>query len=174
MQEIETCEIDAESEGKAIEKAFADFEAGHKIKAITEIKKIVGNFHSTLAACQPSAMTDDIAALNTWLVQFKDPKALIAHVTKRFLLHRADIEQDFQTMKTDWQNKMYVQSGEAMADLVVSAIGPVEDSEPEDIELDIKAIPDFVAGFIFELTGDNKLTEIEQCYQGGDQVVIDA
>jgi len=76
-------------------------------------------------------------------------------------------------METDWQNKMYVQSGEAMADLIVSAIGPVEDSG-SDIDVDVMEIPDFIAGFIYQLTGDNDLTEIESCYQGGDNVVIDA
>lgn len=95
MVEIETCEIDAENEGKNVEKAIADFKAGHKIRAITELKKIVSNFHTTLADCKVSAMSDDTAALKTWLDQFKDPKKLIAHVTKRFLQQRAEIEQDF-------------------------------------------------------------------------------
>lgn len=117
-------------------------------------------------------MSSDIQNLDAWLAQFKDPKKLAAHVAKRFLLHKGDIEQDFKTMKADWGAKMYVQSGEAAADLVVSAIGPVNDSE--DLSLDLLAIPDFVAGFIFQLTGDNHLEEIETCYQGGDQVVIDA
>ena len=40
--------------------------------------------------------------------------------------------------------------------------------------LDAKAIPDWIAGFLFELTGDNKLSEIEQCYQGGEGLVNDA
>ena len=39
---------------------------------------------------------------------------------------------------------------------------------------DAMAIPDFVAGFIYGMTGDNQLTEIEACYQGGSQVVTDA
>lgn len=29
------------------------------------------------------------------------------------------------------------------------------------------AIPDFIAGFMYGMTGDNNLTEIEACYQGG-------
>lgn len=69
-------------------------------------------------------------------------------------------------MKSDWASKMYVASGEAMADLVVSAIGPVDATE--DIGIDAVAIPDFIAGFMFQLTGDNDMTEIEACYQGGD------
>merc|ERR1712176_1637588 len=38
---------------------------------------------------------------------------------------------------------------------------------------DLTAVPDFIAGFIYGMTGDNDLTEIEACYQGGDQVVTD-
>ena len=41
-------------------------------------------------------------------------------------------------------------------------------------EFDAIAVPDFIAGFIYGLTGDNKLTKIEACYQGGDTVVTDA
>jgi hypothetical protein len=44
LTEIAACEVDAEAEGEAVEKAFADFEAGHKIKAIAEFKKIVSNW----------------------------------------------------------------------------------------------------------------------------------
>ena len=42
------------------------------------------------------------------------------------------------------------------------------------VSADAMEIPDFIAGFIYGLTGDNKLTEIEQCYQGGDTVVTEA
>ena len=33
---------------------------------------------------------------------------------------------------------------------------------------DAMAVPDFVAGFIYGMTGDNHLSEIEACYQGGE------
>jgi len=39
---------------------------------------------------------------------------------------------------------------------------------------DVMAVPDFVAGFIYGMTGDNNLTEIEACFQGGEQLVTDA
>jgi len=39
---------------------------------------------------------------------------------------------------------------------------------------DAMAVPDFVAGFIYGMTGDNHLTEIEACYQGGSQIVTDS
>ena len=40
-------------------------------------------------------------------------------------------------------------------------------------ELEAMAIPDFVAGFVYGMTGDNHLTEIEACYTGGTDVVSD-
>ena len=36
------------------------------------------------------------------------------------------------------------------------------------LDLTVMAIPDFVAGFIYGMTGDNHLTEIEACFQGPD------
>lgn len=39
---------------------------------------------------------------------------------------------------------------------------------------DAMAVPDFVAGFIYGMTGDNHLAEIEACYQGGEQIVTDS
>jgi len=36
-----------------------------------------------------------------------------------------------------------------------------------NVDISALAIPDFVAGFVYGLTGDNNLTEIEACYQGG-------
>ena len=32
----------------------------------------------------------------------------------------------------------------------------------------VMGVADFVAGFMFGMTGDNHLTEIEACYQGGE------
>lgn len=36
------------------------------------------------------------------------------------------------------------------------------------------AIPDFVAGFIYGMTGDNHLTEIEACWSGSTDTISDA
>lgn len=37
-----------------------------------------------------------------------------------------------------------------------------------NVDISVMAIPDFVAGFVYGLTGDNHLTEIEACYTGGE------
>ena len=40
--------------------------------------------------------------------------------------------------------------------------------------LDAMSIPDFITGFMFGMTGDNHLAEIEACYQGGEQIATDS
>ena len=39
------------------------------------------------------------------------------------------------------------------------------------IELNVMAIPDFIAGFVYGFTGANHLVQLEQCYQGSDNVL---
>jgi len=39
---------------------------------------------------------------------------------------------------------------------------------------DAIAVPDFISGFIYGMTGDNHLTEIEACYQGGSKIIADS
>ena len=39
--------------------------------------------------------------------------------------------------------------------------------------LNVMAAPEFIAGFIFGFTQYNHLVEIEQCYQGSDNVIFD-
>ena len=36
-----------------------------------------------------------------------------------------------------------------------------------NVDISVMAIPDFIAGFVFGMTGNNDLEEIESCYQGG-------
>ena len=40
----------------------------------------------------------------------------------------------------------------------------------QTVDITAMAIPDFVAGFVYGMTGNNNLTEIEACYQGGELV----
>jgi len=171
MDEIQACGVDAENEGKAVEQALSDLKAGHKVKAIMELKKLVTNWKTNLADCAPAKMETDIQALEQWAQVFKDPKKLVAQISKHYLLHKADITDDFTEFETDWKSGQYYLSGESMADLITVAIGSVEDPH---YDLDAEAIPDFAAGFIYQLTGDNHMTELEQCFTGGEGLVTDA
>ena len=43
-----------------------------------------------------------------------------------------------------------------------------------DTGLSAMSVPDFIAGFMYGMTGDNHLAEIEACYQGGAQIATDS
>lgn len=137
-----------------------------------ELKHLVTSWKNDLADCATTKMQPDIQAFEKWAEVFKNPKKLIKKISKAMVMHKADIDQDIEEMETDWKTGDYYLSGESLADLITVAIGPVEDGE--DVDIDAKAIPDFVAGFIYQLTGDNKMTEIEQCWTGGEGMVEDA
>lgn len=123
-------------------------------------------------------MDEDIAAITEWVSIFKDPTALIADVTKHLALHRKVIKSDIALVKSDWAAAEYWAAGIAAADLATMAIGPIKPVYPSMIEAEVglsaMAVPDFVAGLIYGFTGDNQLTEIEDCWNGGNQVVTDA
>jgi hypothetical protein len=50
---------------------------------------------------------------------------------------------------------------------VIKAVGPINPVVSPNwavANFDAMAIPDFIAGFIYGMTGDNDLVEIEACY----------
>ena len=72
-------------------------------------------------------------------------------------------------------NKNYVQAGNDFADISVDLIGTppsglVQGHVLPDFDCDVHCINHLLAGFIFGMTTENKLTEIEACYQGGAEM----
>ena len=41
----------------------------------------------------------------------------------------------------------------------------------DELEFDIKAVPDFAAGFLYGMVGDNHLDEFETCFQSSEQLM---
>merc|ERR1711920_724224 len=41
----------------------------------------------------------------------------------------------------------------------------------ENLELDLLAVPDFAAGFLYGMVGDNHLSEFETCFQNSEQLM---
>ena len=53
-------------------------------------------------------------------------------------------------------------AGQDLAALMTVAVGPIETSAVANVG--VTDIADFVAGFVYGMTGDNQLTEIEACF----------
>ena len=82
------------------------------------------------------------------------------------VFHSKEIKQDVSDVKTEWAGEQYFQSGKSAADLLTVAIGPIKQTETEDLGLDLMMLPDMAAGFVYGMVGDNKLSEFEACYSG--------
>ena len=72
-------------------------------------------------------------------------------------------------MKEEWASDLFFKAGVTAADIVVKTVGPIKPLA-NPLKLDPLALPDFVAGFIYGMTGDNDLTELEACYQGSVEI----
>ena len=108
-------------------------------------------------------MDEDIAAIEAWAQIFTNPAKLSATLAKHWAFHKKEIEADAKTLETDWDAQSYFQAGDDLAALMTLAIGPIETNEVANFG--VMDTADFVAGFVYGMTGDNQLTEIEACYQ---------
>lgn len=66
-------------------------------------------------------------------------------------------------MKTEWAADQFFQAGVTAADIVIKTVGPIN-PVTSSFQFDAMALPDFIAGFIYGMTGDNDLVEIESCF----------
>ena len=49
---------------------------------------------------------------------------------------------------------------------LTEAVGPITSPTNDAENVEILSVPEFVAGFLYGITGDLNLTEVEACYQG--------
>jgi len=94
---------------------------------------------------------------------------LAAVVSKNMLFHHDAIAADANTLTTDWNSALYYESGEALAQLMIDLIGPIE--LENSVEIDAMAVPQFIAGFVYGMVQDNQLEEIEACAQGWESML---
>ena len=83
------------------------------------------------------------------------------------LFQRSTIMADIDAIKTDWSADEFYAAGKATADLLTVAVGPVTvapELEFANYSLDLLALPELAAGFVYGMVGDNHLAEMETCY----------
>lgn len=85
------------------------------------------------------------------------------------MLHKKGVKADIAEMKEEWASDLFFKAGVTAADIVVKTVGPIK-PVANPLKLDPMAIPDFVAGFIYGMTGDNDLVEIEACFQANQEM----
>jgi len=168
LAEIQTCATDAESLVPQVEELIADIEAKHLIKAAKLAKTIAGSFPTMLSACE--GMGPEVKALAQWATVFEHPKTIAEDIAKSMVFHKKEITGDISTVKTDWNAKQYYQSGMAAADILFVSVGPVPQSS-NNVGMDLFALPEVAAGFVYGMVGDNHLSEMEACYSSTQPLI---
>ena len=112
--------------------------------------------------------------MESWASIFLDPEALGEAVSYNYLENRAEFKTLVSLMTDDMGASNHFQSGKDLADISVLLIGeaPAEIPEVDDYSetVDLNMVNHILAGFIYGMTTDNHLTEIEACYQGGAEM----
>jgi hypothetical protein len=168
LAEIEACYNGGEAIVNEAREALADIKAGSFIKGAKAFEQVVKEISPALASCEN--MGDDIKEIEAWAAVFKQPGDLAKELAKNWLLHKKKVKSDIQHEETDWAAGSYFNAGKDTA----NAVDVLVPFPKQTVGLDAMAVPDFVAGFIYQLTGDNQMTEIEQCFTGGQSLVTDA
>ena len=161
LTEIQTCATDGSAVLPQVEAALKDLESGQIAAAIIKLGKIMDTFPTILADCKNTQ--DDLKAIEAWATIFTNKSKLVATVTKNFLLHKKGVKADIADMKTEWAADQFFQAGVTAADIVIKTVGPIN-PVTSAFQFDAMALPDFIAGFIYGMTGDNDLAEIESCF----------
>lgn len=103
-----------------------------------------------------------------------DPEALGEALAYNYLENRPEFKTDVSLLETDLAATDYFSSGKDVADLSILLLGPA----PSELvpladysnTIDLSMINHILAGFIYGMTTDNHLTEIEACYAGGAEM----
>ena len=164
---IETCAHEDATSAKYVEKAMAALIEGDVIRAVSYLVDFAKTVPTDIGDCLDAKA--EVAAIQDWATIFDNKAILTAKATTNYALHKRAVKNDRATMEADWAAKDFFQAGYVGADICRILLGPVVVPTAANelaFPSDPIAVPDFVAGFIYGMTGDNDLTEIEACWNG--------
>ena len=123
---IAPCLKDAEGLDTELVEAVNDFKKKDImdiIKGVSVIGKMIGTVDVDIQDCKSAS--PDIKRIEVWAKIFKDPVALFKKVFSNSIMHISEIHTDIGTIITDAQSKDFKGMGGAIADVLVTAIGPI-------------------------------------------------
>merc|ERR1712032_1737141 len=79
-------------------------------------------------------------------------------VAKNWLLHGKKIKADIAQEKSEWASGDYFNAGKETA-AALELLVPFTSADEDNLQLDILGVPEFAAGFLYGMVGDNHLEE---------------
>ena len=169
LDEIKTC-YDGLAPLKELVDAFiTHMEHLNFFAAIEDFDEFMKSVHHYTLPCTMENLKDDIASIQAWLDQFKHVPSLISKVSKHYIMHRKVIKADISHEKADWAAGSFFKAGADMADVVTLAMGPMNEAPAsplsyyQTVSVPGGYINKVLAGFLYGMTKDNNLSEIESC-----------
>jgi len=123
-------------------------------------------------------MGDDVKAIKDWAGIFKNPKLLAHLATKHAILNHTALMKDVTAEKADWISKNYFHAGVDAADMMTILVGPIKkaylEAKYKGVTFNPLSVPEYVAGLMYGLTGENHLDELTKCLNVGDDLIKQA
>jgi hypothetical protein len=129
---FELCYNEDASSFVYVKQAMAEFMQGNVPAAMADLALFGAALPADVAVCEAAKI--DLTAVEAWATIFSNKPALIADVTKRYLLHKRAIDNDRDQLKADWALGEYYQAGIIGANLAYLAVGPVIVPTTSDLE----------------------------------------
>ena len=164
LEEIESCYQGGSGIVDDAKTAIGDIKSGHYIAGAKQIHAIIEEFPTALSTCEN--LGDDMAKIEEWANTYKSPSKLIKTASKNYLLHKRHIKSDVALVESDWQSEKYFDSGKDTA-ATIDLILPFP--KTEELGGAIVGVPEFVAGFLYGMVGDNHLDEFQTCLASADK-----
>ena len=155
-----------------VEHALDDFKNLHFIEGVQDLGKVIWMLPDAVQTCE--GMNDDIAAIEAWADIFNHPVQLVELINKRWIFHGTEVKAAIHQEQQDWHAGNFFNAGDDTAAALVDLLGPIEPSHfhvashSHVVLPPMNAVPDFVAGLIYGLTGHNHLHELQHCFDGAD------
>ena len=133
FEALNTCLTDAQDLAEDIQQALAHFakkDLFDILEGIKDIGKALSDLEKDVGDCK--AIKPDIDRIKAWAVIFKQPKKLMETIVTNTLVHGPQIYGDIAKMITDIGAHQMHNTGEDIADILVTAIGPIPEISVED------------------------------------------
>ena len=173
LEYLQTCMLSSSELLQYMSEFFKDLEQMHLIQAFMDLQKFIFHLQEDVQPC--TDMHGDLKKLESWAEIFAYPEVLGETVTVSTFLNRAEIKTQIGTYKTDVAAEEYFQAGWDLANTAVFILGdaPTEivgNVAEENIDITVRDFNHLLAGFIYGMTTQNHLTEIEACYTGASEM----
>ena len=136
LSDVRSCLKDPEGLESDIMSAISDIQKGYMstiVKGVQELGAVMRELPKDLATCD--SIKDDVDALSKWADKFYYPVTLSGKVSANLTTNWMTASSLAVDMATYYMNGDYYQSGKAVGELTVIAVGKVEKTSANTLYL---------------------------------------